>query len=184
VEALGVALFGGQEDVANARLTFANGCVAQVTASRASAVPRRHWRLWAPEGYVGLDLAKRRLTLIQPSEQLRQRGLDPRRLEPAALALLKDDLFGRYLQVREVDCNKASDPLTRELQHFVHCVQTGARPLVAGEEGQEALALASRILESIHSHRWEGHTGGPTGPAHLPQPLGPLFQPVAGDAAA
>lgn len=184
VEALGVALFGGHEDVANARLTFAGGCVAHVTASRASAVPCRQWRLWAPEGYVGLDLAKRRLTLIQPSEQLRQRGLDPRRLEPAALALLKDDLFGRYLQVRDLDCNKASDPLTRELQHFVRCVQTGTRPLVAGEEGQEALALASRILESIHSHRWEGHAGGPTGPSQLPKALGPLFQPLAGDAAA
>ncbi len=184
VEALGVSVFGGHEDVANARLLFAKGCVANVTASRASAVPRRHLRVWAPEGYISVDLARRRLTLIQPSEQLRQTGLDPRRLDPSALALLKEELFSRYLHVHELDCNQTTDPLTRELQHFVRCVQTGGRPLVGGEEGRDALALASRILDGIRAHPWEGHPDGPTGPSHWPKPLDPLFQPRAGEAAA
>ena len=71
VEAVGVALFGEHEDVANARLGFANGCVATVTASRASAAPVRRMRVWAPEGYAGVDFARRHLTLVQPSEQFR-----------------------------------------------------------------------------------------------------------------
>jgi predicted dehydrogenase len=180
---MGVTVFGQHEDLANARLVFANGCVANVMASRASATPRRRMRIWAPEGYVSLDFAKRALTLVQPSESLRQDGLDARRLSPAALATLKDDLYGRHLQMLHLDRNQG-DQLTRELQHFIHCVRTGERPRVRGEEGRDALALATRILESLAAHSWDGQAGGPTGPMHLPAPLGPLFQPREDEAAA
>jgi predicted dehydrogenase len=183
VQALGVTVFGQHEDLANARLVFANGCVANVTASRASPTPRRRMRLWAPEGYVSLDWAQRRLTLVQPSAPLRQHGLDVRRLSPSALATLKDELYGRHLEVLHLDRNRG-DQLTRELQHFIHCVRTGERPRVRGEEGRDALALATRVLESLRAHPWEGQAGGPTGPLHLPSPLGPLFQPLEDDAAA
>jgi predicted dehydrogenase len=183
VEAVGVALFGGHEDVANARLTFANGCVAQVTASRASAVPLRRMHLWAPEGYVGLDFGKRHLTLVQPSAELRLHGLDPRKVDPTATGLLKEQLFGRYLQVMELD-RKEGDQLTRELEDFIRCVRTGSRPRVTGEDGRDAVALASRILDRVRSHSWSGTIEGPAGPTHLPMPLGPLFQPGQGEAAA
>jgi predicted dehydrogenase len=183
VEAVGVTLFGRHEDVANARLVFANGCVATVTASRASAAPVRRMRVWSPEGYAGLDFAKRCLTLVQPSEQLRRHGLDPRPQEPATLAFLKEELFGRHLQVLKLDRNQG-DQLTRELQHFVHCVRTGSRPLVNGEDGRDAIALATRVLESLRAHPWEGRADGPAGPLHLPLPLGPLFPPPAGEVAA
>ncbi len=185
VEALGVSIFGGHEDVATARLTFANGCVANVTASRASPVAQRCLQIWSPEGFLSLDFAKRRLTLIQPSEQVRRHGLDPQQLDPASLALLKNELFGRYLQVLHRDCNASGDPLTLELRHFIRCVQTRARPRVSGEDGRDAIALATRILESIHHHQWEGHAGGPAGPLHLPLPRSVLFRPAAaGDFAA
>jgi predicted dehydrogenase len=184
VEALGVTIFGGQEDVAQARLTFANGCVANVTASRASPVAARRMQLWAPEGYAGLDFARRHLTLIQPSVEVRRHGLDPRRLDPAALALLKNELFGRHLEVRERDCNTGADALTVELQDFVRCVQTGNRPRVSGEDGRDALALATRILDGIARHSWDGHVGGPTGPANLPSPRSVLFHPAPGGLAA
>jgi predicted dehydrogenase len=184
VEALGVAIFGGQEDVANARLQFANGCVANLTASRASPVPKRKMRLWAPEGYASVDFAKRRLTLIQPSEELRRHGLDPRKLDPAARALLKDELFGRHFHVLEQDCNTGGDQLTGELRDFVHCVQTGDRPRVHGADGRDALHLATRILQSIQSHLWEGEASGAKGPCNLPAPKGAFFRPVAGDRAA
>jgi predicted dehydrogenase len=175
VEALGVCLFGGQEDVANVRLVFANGCVAHVTASRASPVPVRRMCLWAPEGYARVDFARRKLSLIQPSEELRRHGLDPKKLDPAALALLMDQLFGRHLQVLDLDCQRPSDQLTAELRDFVRCVETGGRPRVSGEDGRDAIALATRVLDSIRHHAWEGHDDGPVGPAHLPTPLGRLF---------
>jgi predicted dehydrogenase len=183
VTAVGVTVFGRHEDVANARLVFANGCVANVTASRASASPVRRLRVWAPEGYAGLDYAKRSLTLVQPSEQLRRQGLDPTNLDPARLTMLKEELFGRHLQVLNLDRNDG-DQLTRELEHFVSCVRTGTTPRVSGATGRDAVALASRVLESLHAHQWDGHVGGPVGPLNPPEPLGPLFQPIEGEEAA
>jgi len=184
VEALGVAVFGAHEDVANARLRFTSGCVANVTASRASAVCQRKMRIWSPEGYASVDFAKRRLTLIQPSEALRRQGLDPSKLDPAARAMLQEELFGRHLQVLERDCDTGGDQLTRELQDFVHCVRNDVRPRAGGEEGRDAVRLATQILESIRSHAWEGDAGGPTGPNHLPPLRGTFFRPLAGDRAA
>lgn len=174
VEALGAAVLGGCEDLARARLTFANGCVADLSASRVHPVPVRTMQVWAPEGFVGADFGRRKLTLTQPAEHLRQGRLDSRRLDASTAASLKAELFGRHLQVREVDCD-AGDQLTRELQDFLHCVRTGARPRVDGRAGRDALALAVRVLESIHAHRWDGAADGPVGPRRLPAPLGPLF---------
>ncbi len=174
VEAIGVSLFGGHEDIANARLTFDNGCVANVTASRVSVKPLRRMQVFSPEGYVSLDLGKRHATIIQPSEKYRREGLDLRKLDLSMIGLLKEKLFGQYLQIREFDLNEG-DQLTRELEHFVSCVLTGTQPKVTGEDGRNAIELATRILDRINSHQWEGRAGGPIGPAHPPAPLGPLF---------
>jgi predicted dehydrogenase len=183
VQAIGVSVFGGHEDVASARLTFANGCMANVTASRASRTPQRTMHLWAPEGYAALDFAKRHLTLIQPSEEIRARGLDTLKLDQAGQAALKEQLFRRHLQVLELD-RREGDQLTAELRDFVHCVGTGERPRVSGEDGRNAIALATRVLESLRAHSWNGLATGPTGPTNLPPPLRPLFQPHVGGAAA
>ncbi|MGH7173574.1 MAG: Gfo/Idh/MocA family oxidoreductase [Gemmataceae bacterium] len=175
VEALGVAVLGGNEDLAQARLTFTNGCVADLKASRVHPTPVRCMQVFAPEGFAGVDFARRRLTLMQPAEHLQQRRLDSSHLDAPTLATLKSDLFGQHLQVQELDCN-AGDQLTRELQEFLHCVRTGRRPIVDGTAGRDALALAGRILDSLRAHSWEG-TDGPTGPWNLPGPCGPLFIP-------
>lgn len=182
VEALGVTVFGRHEDVAHARLVFQNGCVANVSASRASATGSRRMRVWAPEGYAGLDFARRQLTLIQPSEQLRLQGLDVTQLEAGGRTLAKDRMFSHHLQVRQLDCNQG-DQLTCELQHFLQCVRTGERPRVGGDEGRDAVALAARVLESLRAHCWEGHAAGPIGPLHPPTPAGPLFRMAEGEAA-
>ncbi|MCI0461171.1 MAG: Gfo/Idh/MocA family oxidoreductase [Gemmataceae bacterium] len=183
VEGVGVSLLGTHEDLADARLHFTNGCVAGVTASRVSATPSRCMQVWGAEGYARLDLARRRLTLVQPSQELRSRGLDPRRLDPAALSRLREELFGRHLEVLERDLDRG-DQLTRELQDFVRCVRTGAEPRVSGAEGLRAMALASRVLDSIRTHAWEGHSHGPVGPLHVPEPLGLLFSREQGEQAA
>ncbi len=181
VQALGLAVLGGHEDVAQARLVFDNGCVADLTASRVSAAPARVMQVWSAEGFASVDFAKKRLTLVQPSDELRR--LDVRRLDAAALARLKAELYGGYLQSLDLDC-QGGDQLTGELQDFLHCVRTGERPRASGEDGRDAVALAGRVLESLRRHPWEGVAGGPTGPIDLPVPLGPLFRPSQGGAAA
>jgi predicted dehydrogenase len=174
VEALGAALLGGHEDVVHARLTFANGSMANLTASRITPRPIRRMRIYAPEGYVGVDFAKRHLVLVQPSENLRCHGLDPRLLTPAGMTRLREELFDRHLQSCEVAC-ESGDQLTRELRHFIYCVQTGTMPRVSGEDGVRAIEVASRILDSVRSHHWDNRSEGPTGPHQMPAPLGRLF---------
>jgi predicted dehydrogenase len=178
VEAVGVSLFGGHEDVANARLHFANGCVANVTASRASSTPQRRMHVWAPEGYARVDFSKRHLTLMQPTARMRDYGLDSN-----SLTRLKDELFTRHVEVLDLDRTEG-DQLTRELLHFVNCVQTGATPRVGAAEGRDAIELAMRILDCIDNHSWEGGADGPTGPLQVPAPRGQLFPPTRGEAAA
>jgi predicted dehydrogenase len=174
VQALGVSVLGGHEDLAQARVTFANGCVADLTASRVSPTPARRMHIWGPEGFAGIDFARRHLTLVQPGPRLRHGQLDSRRLDPTELAALKANLFGDFLQVVERDCN-TGDQLTRELEEFVRCVRTGQQPRVDGGAGHAAVALASQILDSVHAHRWEGESNAPSGPWQLPPPLGTLF---------
>jgi predicted dehydrogenase len=184
VEALGASVLGGHEDLAQARLTFADGCVADLTASRAHPEAVRRMQVWGAEGYAGVDFARRHLTLVQPAEHLRRGRFDVRRLAPEALAALKADLFGRHLQTCEVDCDRGGpDALTRELEDFLDCVRTGRAPRVDGAAGRDALAVARQVLDSLEAHAWEGEAGGPAGPHQLPAPRGELFAPAAREAA-
>ncbi len=127
VRATGLTLLGGREDVAEAHLTFANGCTAHLTASRVNPAPYRRMQVWGPEGHAGVDFARRQVTLAQPTLG------GP--AEPP-------------LQTLELDRNQG-DQLTRELQEFVHSLRTGARPRCGGEEGRDAVAVADRILACI-----------------------------------
>jgi predicted dehydrogenase len=171
VAALGVSVFGGHEDVANARVEFEDGCVANLTASRASYAATRKMRLWGAEGYAALDFAARQGTLVRPSEPFRhgQLGLDGVDLsQPSAV---KAHLFGKVLRVDQV-LAEGREPLALELEDFVRAVREGGRPRVGGEEALRAMRLADQILQAINTHQWEGLPGGPTGPHDLPAPIG------------
>lgn len=179
VDALGVSVFGGHEDVANARLVFADGCVATLTASRASTTAVRRMNVWASEGYAGIDLARRSLTLVQPSEELRRLRALPGTQERS---FIKKEMAPRYLQALHLE-RKEGDQLTAELREFVASIRRSTKPRVGGAEGHEAIALAARILESIRSHAWNGAGGGPVGPFETPAPLGDLFKAPHSEAA-
>ena len=176
VSAVGATVFGGHEDMVNARIVFESGCVAHVTASRIAARPKRRMRIWAPEGYAGIDFVTRKLSLVQQSDELRRNGLRPERLDAGARARLKDDIFGRHLEVLNVDGDRKWDQLTSELRHFVDCVKFGRRPRVTGECGRDALSLAEKILASLRAHTWNNEYEGPTGPNDMPPPAGKLFE--------
>jgi predicted dehydrogenase len=178
VSATGLSVFGGHEDVASARLEFANGCTAEVTASRATAVPSRVMQVWAAEGYAELDFGQRRLTLVQPSAELRRNGLDPARLDLATRARVREELFGRHLETCVID-GKAQDQLTAELQHFITCVRAGGTPRVTGVAGRDAVALATAIIADIRNHAWDPAAAELRGPHQLPAPHGLLFQRAA-----
>jgi predicted dehydrogenase len=183
VEAVGVSVLGGHEDMAHARLTFTNGCVAELAASRISLRPSRLMQIWASEGYAAIDFARRSLTMVQPSAALCLHRTKQQPFDAATQQTMARDLVGRHLTVLERDCNQG-DQLTCELQDFIRCVRTGDRPRVTGEDGRDAVALAVRVLDSIRAHPWEGDSHGPCGPVNLPPPLGSLFTPPAHQQAA
>jgi predicted dehydrogenase len=175
VRALGMTVFGKHEDMASARVRFAGGCIAHLTASRMSPNPKRKMRIWALEGYAGIDFCDKRLTLVQPSEELRERGLNARAIPPEARRELQEQVFTQHLQSHELSCASSEDQLTAELRDFVRCVSLGATPRVDAAAGRNAVALAERIVTSIREHAWTGDETGPIGPDELPLPAGALF---------
>jgi predicted dehydrogenase len=183
VWALGVAVLGGHEDIARARVTFADGCVADFSVSRVNPAPVRRMQVWGAEGFAGVDFAKRHLTLMQPAQSLRNGHIDSRRVDASTAASLKAELFGRFVQVQEIDC-AGGDQLTAELQDFLGCVRNGGTPRVDGRAGRDAVALAARVVEGLRHHAWEGNAEGPVGPHQLPVPTGALFVPPSREAAA
>src|SRR4051812_40042527 len=99
VAAVGVSVFGGHEDIANARVEFEDGCVANLTASRVSYVAARKMRLWGAEGFATLDFATRKGTLVRPSEQLRGGRLDLAGVDLSQPSAVKEHVFGKILRV-------------------------------------------------------------------------------------
>ncbi len=139
VQAMGMPVLTPQIDIANARLTFANGAVANITASRVSRERLRKLRIFQRSGYISLDLA------AGTGEFFRLRGdFDPMLLARAPRAL--EEFVERVpLEAPE------GEPLVLELSQFLGAI-AGRHPVaVTGEEGREALAAALRIVTAIEA---------------------------------
>src|SRR5262249_22387456 len=98
--------------------------------------------------FAEADFAGRKVTLVQPSDQVRWHGLDPARLDPASRSRIREELFTRHLELLTLD-ETAQDQLTCELREFVACMQSGRAPRGTGRDGLAALDVAERILKSI-----------------------------------
>lgn len=122
VDAVGVAVLSKGEDIASVRLHFANGCVANVTASRISMKKMREFRVFQEDAYLSLNY----------------------RTQTAKMYRLKN---GRITRER-VRIEKG-EPLQREIQHFVECAAAGRQPKVGGAEATAALELAVQITREI-----------------------------------
>lgn len=132
VDAVGVPVLTPRVDIANARLRFASGLIANLTASRVSQDRVRKFRIFAPRTYVSADLASREAQVYRLGEP-RPDGRPEIQLEQSQAADVPE-----------------SEPLRRQLESFIAAVRSRTRPLVGGEEGRRALALAFEILARIH----------------------------------
>jgi len=168
IEALGLSVLGGHEDVANARLEFESGCVASLSASRVNHEQVRRMQVWSAKGFAGIDFAARQTTLVHPSEPLLRREVDVAALA-ADESQDKDRILHEHLR-REVTQFEAVDALALELEDFLESIRAQRRPRVSGEDGREAVALAERILRKIQTHAWDDQTDGPVGPLAIPRP--------------
>jgi predicted dehydrogenase len=132
VDAVGTPVLGKRIDIGNARITFESGCIANVTASRVSYKTERRMRVFARNQYLSCDLGEGRIN------GYRLRG-DPMTQGLAAIAT----------ETYEIE---KQDSLANEIDAFLDCVTTGAKPLVDGQAGCEALRVASMINDSIEEH--------------------------------
>jgi len=130
IDAVGVPVLTGRVDIANARVRFANGCVANVTASRISRERVRKIRFFQPSAYLSIDYAAQKLELW--------------RLEKGSGGSMPSIQGGDIAVVNE-------EPLKRELTDFVDAVVSRRAPLVSGEDGRRALAVAQAITDKIES---------------------------------
>jgi predicted dehydrogenase len=151
VEALGASVVGGHEDVANARLEFASGCVASISASRVSYEAVRRMHVWTAESFVAVDFAARTATTVRPSEALLKRQFSVDALTPAQLDHYRAHFAEEHLP-REQLTFDAVDALALEIDDFIEAIRTPRQPRVTGEAGRDALAVAEEILARINAH--------------------------------
>ncbi|MGC9450993.1 MAG: Gfo/Idh/MocA family oxidoreductase [Oceanipulchritudo sp.] len=124
IDSVGVNVLSGKEDIANARIEFASGCVANINTSRVSTKKIREIRVFQKNGYLSLNFME------QSGHLVRKNGA---RLEKEDIPIEKDE------------------PLKLELAAFVDCVREKRNPKVGGEEGATALEVAMRITEQIRA---------------------------------
>jgi predicted dehydrogenase len=131
IDAKGVTVLTSDTDIANARLTFQNGCVANVTASRASLKVERKMRMFMPNRYVSVDFQNRILAQYRKGD---------REMFPGVPEITSEE-----------SVFENGDALLEEIKHFVACIREGREPLVSGSAGRRALATATEITRLLKS---------------------------------
>lgn len=148
IQAVGVSVIGQHEDICNARLTFANGCVANVTASRLALKTERKLRVFSPEAYVSVDYQKRQGVVVQ-----RTGNLDAVRsaAEKIRAGDVQDLSALNYADLVHIDELQISDtePLRAQLDSFISSVTHRTPPEVSAEDGLAAVETATRIIAAM-----------------------------------
>jgi predicted dehydrogenase len=129
IDAVGTPVFSEEIDIANARIRFANGCVANATASRVSLKTERKLRIFEDDAYLSLDLQQKILTLIRKRAPGDTAGGLPVHIEEQSL--------------------EPGDALKAEIESFLGCIRHKRPPVVSGEAGLMALETATRITEQV-----------------------------------
>lgn len=132
IEARGAPILSKSIDIANARLTFANHCVANVTASRISFKTERKTRIFQANTYISMDYHQKEFAVFRKGDGEMFPGIP--------------DI------VREHTIFEKGDALLEEIKAFLQAIEKDSTPLVTGEEGRDALATAAKITSLIHDH--------------------------------
>lgn len=137
IEAQGAPVLTKAIDIANARITFANHCVANVTASRISFKTERKTRIFQDDSYISIDYQNKQLAIFKKGE---------------------GEMFPGIPDISNTQKEFANgDALLEEIKAFLNCIKNDTAPLVTGEEGKYALETAERITALIHNNLLERH---------------------------
>jgi len=133
IRAVGLPILSGKADIANVRLEFESGCVANFTASRVSTERVRKLRFFQPRQYVSLDYSRQEVLVFSVGESAGTPSVNPQ------IKVAKPPIV-------------AEEPLQAELRSFLGAVRTRSKPLVSFEDGRRALAVALNIVAAIGEH--------------------------------
>jgi predicted dehydrogenase len=150
IEAAAVSVISDSEDIANARLTFENGCVANITASRISARPLRKMRLFQKNSYISLDFLQKSVEIYKlvdanfiPKEEKEKKSV---------VGNIPIGEVGKTIIYEKPEI-KTEDMLTSEIESFLNAVKSKTHPKVSGEDGKRALEVALEIVNKAKEHR-------------------------------
>ena len=152
IDAVGVAVLGPYEDVANARIRFADQAVANLTASRLALKTERKIRVFCPSAYLSMDYQKKSGVAIKLADNLDLiRMAKERNFEDLSQMQALD--FGSMLKVEPLVVDDV-EPLRAEIGSFLESVRTGHGSGVSAEEGYAAVELAERITTAVRDQDW------------------------------
>ncbi|MEL6108498.1 MAG: Gfo/Idh/MocA family oxidoreductase, partial [Planctomycetota bacterium] len=152
VSASGLAVVSDHEDLAEARIEFQCGLVAQLKASRVSPTPARGMHVYGTNGFAEIDFSAPAIHAVRPSESLVERTFDLG-AETENPLTYSDELFEEHLQVETLTV-EPRNAILDELHDFVISIQSGIAPTVDGYAGARAVTIAERILEAVANRSW------------------------------
>jgi len=153
VGAVGVAVLGRHEDIANARVEFSNGAVANLTASRLALKTERKIRVFCPDAYLSMDYGRKSGIAIKKDANLdllkmaRERNFED-------LSQMQGVDFGSMVNVEPLIIDDV-EPLRAEILAFLAAVRDGTPPPVSGEDGLAAVEMAEAIVRAVNVHGWK-----------------------------
>ena len=152
ISASGLSVISSHEDLAEARIEFGCGLVANLKASRISPTPARRMQVFGANGFAEIDFGTPSLSVVRPCDSVVRRTFDLSHETDNPLAY-SDQLFSTRLKC-ETLALESRNAILDELHDFVISIQTGISPAVDGVAGARAVDLAERILETIDQRAW------------------------------
>ncbi len=151
--ACGFNVFGDKEDMAQARLEFDCGGVANLTASRSSFEAQRSLQIFGTDGFAAVDLANHSVKHITYPSWMKQREFDFSKADMSQREFVKTNLFSDILPLESTQPEKINAILA-EQQDWVNCILNGSQLHNSGELAAEAVRIAGQVLERIEQHQW------------------------------
>jgi predicted dehydrogenase len=153
VEAVGVNVIAEHEDICNARVSFENGCVANITASRIALATTRKVRVFSRQAYLNIDYLKKEGLVVKADKNIDVVKWVKEHQDKGDFDFSKTN-WPELLHIEQLDIDER-EPLRVEQESFLDAVIDRTKhPEVTGEEGLAALECAEMILESLNSHEW------------------------------
>ena len=154
IDAVGVSVIGGVEDICNARLTFENGCVANMTASRLALKTERKLRVFSSDAYVSIDYQKKYGMVARKGANLSAIRSAVARIRAGEIDDLSQLDFAELVNIEELTIDDV-EPLRAELEAFVASVTRGAPVEVPAEDGLAAVETATQIVAAMGEQKLE-----------------------------